>query len=61
MNPTDCFLNVELRKLYLTAIMIYGICQRRTCDEVSGYKINRKCNVKNTWWWNSGVMDEIQK
>ena len=30
------------------------------CDEVCGYYENRKCNV-NTWWWNSGAMDEIQK
>ena len=30
------------------------------CDEVCGHKINWKCNV-NTWWWNSGVKDEIQK
>ena len=30
------------------------------CDELCGYKKNRKCNV-NTWWWNSGAKDEIQK
>ena len=32
----------------------------KACDEVCGYKKNRKCNV-NTWWWNSGVKDEIKK
>ena len=32
----------------------------KACDEVCGYKTNRKCYV-NTWWWNSGVKDEIQK
>ena len=31
----------------------------RACDEVCGYKKNRKCNA-NSWWWNSGVKDEIQ-
>ena len=31
----------------------------KVCDEVCGYKKNRKCNV-NTWWWNSGEKDEIQ-
>ena len=32
----------------------------RTCDEVCAYKINRKSDV-NTWWWNSGVKDEMKK
>ena len=32
----------------------------KACDEVCGYKKYRKCNV-NTWWWNSGVEDEIQR
>ena len=32
----------------------------RACDEVCGFKKNRKCNV-STWWWNSEVEDEIQK
>ena len=32
----------------------------KACDEVCGYKENRKCNV-NMRWWNSGVKDEIQK
>ena len=32
----------------------------KACDEVCGYKKNWKCNV-NTWWWNSGVKDEIKK
>ena len=30
------------------------------CDEVCGYKKNRKCKA-NMWWWNSGAKDEIQK
>ena len=30
------------------------------CDEVCVCKKTRKCNV-NTWWWNIGVRDEIQK
>ena len=38
--------------------MIYGDLSKT--DEVCGYKKNKKCNV-NTWWLNSGVMDEIQK
>ena len=29
-------------------------------NEIYGYKQNMKCNV-NTWWWNSGTKDEIQK
>ena len=29
------------------------------CDQVCGYAKNRQCNV-NTWWWNSGVKDDIQ-
>ena len=29
------------------------------CNEVCGYKKNRKCNV-NTWWCNSVAKDEIQ-
>ena len=29
-------------------------------DDVCGYKKKRKCN-EDTWWWNSGVEDEIQK
>ena len=29
-------------------------------NEVCGHKKNRKCNV-DTWWWNSGAEDEIQK
>ena len=32
----------------------------KACDEVCGYRKNMKCNV-NTWWWNSGVKDEIQR
>ena len=32
----------------------------KACDEVSGYKKNRKCNV-STWWWNSGAKDEKQR
>ena len=32
----------------------------KACDDVCGYKKKRKCNV-NTWWWNSGAKDEIQK
>ena len=32
----------------------------KVCNEVCGYKKNRKCNV-NMWWWNSGAKDEIQK
>ena len=59
MNPADSFFNVELRMLCLTTIMIY--CDLLTaCNEVCGYKKNRKCNV-NMWWWNCGVKDEIQK
>ena len=33
---------------------------QKTCDEVCGYKKNRKCDV-TTWWWNSGAKNEIQK
>ena len=33
----------------------------KACDEVCGYKKNRKCNVNMYWWWNSGAKDEIQK
>ena len=32
----------------------------RACDEVCEFKKNRICNAK-TWWWNSGVKDEILK
>ena len=32
----------------------------KACDKLCGYKKNTKCNV-NTWCWNIGVMDEIQK
>ena len=32
----------------------------KTCDEVCGYMINRKCN-ENTCSWNRGAKDEIQK
>ena len=32
----------------------------KACNDVCGYKKNRKCNV-NRWWRNSGVEDEIQK
>ena len=56
MNPTDSYLNVGSKKLCLTTIMIYGDHKKsvlKACDEVCGYKKNRKCNV-NTWWWNSG-------
>ena len=31
----------------------------KDCNEVCGYKKNRKYNV-DTCWWNSGVKDEIQ-
>ena len=35
-------------------------CVIKACDEVCGYKKNRKCNV-NMSWWNSGLKDEIRK
>ena len=56
MNPAYSFFNVEMKKLCLTTIMIYGDLLK-ACLEVFGYK---KSNV-NTWWWNSGVKDKIQK
>ena len=44
--------------------MIYGDLLRqgvlKACDEVRGYKKNRKCNV-DMCWWNSGVKNETQK
>ena len=53
MNPTDRFLNVGLKKLCVTTIMIYGDLLKesvpKACDEVCRYKKNRKCTV-NTWW-----------
>ena len=32
----------------------------RACDDVCGYRKNRKCNI-DMLCWDSGVKDEIQK
>ena len=33
---------------------------QKAYNEVCGYKKNRKCS-EGTWWWNSGVKNEIQR
>ena len=43
-----------------TDFLITIISVLMASDEVYGYTKNRKCDV-NTWWWNSGAKDGIQK
>ena len=62
MNPADSYLNVGLKNL---SDNNHDLCRSfkdviKACNEVCGYKKNRKCNV-NTWWWNCGVKDEKEK
>ena len=41
---------------------LWGICKDgvvKACNKVCGYK-DQTSNV-NTWWWNSGVKDGIQR
>ena len=60
MNPADSFFNKEVMSDYNHDL--WGSFKEsvlKACDEVCGYKKNRKCNA-NTQWLNSGVKDEIQ-